>query len=231
MTAASQSVDNARKEGVLVSQPVVAATKIFKGIPVFLKAVAKTAFSPDGSVNTLAAGDIFAGIASDLADNTDGAASAIVVPLYTHGLFKLTFSDSLVQGDVGKKVFVNNTTDDSVVTITSDAGNVECVIGKIVQVESASVAYVKIDDAINNIADSIAGDAADLFTVVSVTVLAGAATGTATVPAGSTPIAAVPTSNQDQFIDSVAVATTVCTVTLAANATADNVFRVTLLKA
>lgn len=232
MTAATQSVDNARKDGILTSHPVAASTKIFKGIPVFLDASAtNVAMTPDGAVNTLANGDIFVGISADLADNSDGAASAINVQTYTQGLFKLTFSDTLTQADVGKKVFVNNTTDDSVVSVSTSAGNPECVIGIIAQIESSSVAYVRIDDAIGNKADSLPGDAAALFETVSVTVATGQTSGTGTVTAGSTPIAAIPTSNQDQFIDNVAVSSTTVTVTLAAAATADNVFKVTLLKA
>lgn len=230
MTAATQALDNARKEWILGSQPVETLTKIFKGIPVFLKAATKLAFTPDGAVNTLANDDIFAGIAADLADNSTGAASAIVVQVYKKGEFKLTFSDTLTQADVGKKVFVNNTTDDSVVSITSSAGNPECAIGTITQIESASTAFVKIDDYINRVADSVAG-ASDLIGTVAVTVLATATTGTGTVPAGARVIGIIPTGNQDQLIDNVAVATTVCTVTLAAAATADNTFLVSYLKA
>ena len=69
------------------------------------------------------------------------------------------------------------------------------------------------------------------YEVVEVTVTAGETTGTATVTAGSVILGCYPKSNQDQFIDSVAVADTTVTVTLAASATANNVFNVVLLKA
>ena len=69
------------------------------------------------------------------------------------------------------------------------------------------------------------------YEVVEVTVTAGETTGTETVTAGSVILGCYPKSNQDQFIDSVAVADTTVTVTLAASATADNVFNVVLLKA
>ncbi len=69
------------------------------------------------------------------------------------------------------------------------------------------------------------------YEVVEVTVAATESTGTATVTAGSVILGCYPKSNQDQFIDSVAVADTTVTVTLAASATADNVFNVVLLKA
>ena len=69
------------------------------------------------------------------------------------------------------------------------------------------------------------------YEVVAVTVTASGTTGTGTVTAGSVILGCYPTSNQDQFIDSVVVSETTVTVTLAAAATADNVFNVVLLKA
>ena len=69
------------------------------------------------------------------------------------------------------------------------------------------------------------------YEVVEVTVASGATTGTGTVTAGSIILGCYPTSNQDQFIDSVAVSETTVTITLAAAATADNKFKVVLLKA
>ncbi|MDD3972911.1 MAG: hypothetical protein PHC31_13505, partial [Clostridia bacterium] len=69
------------------------------------------------------------------------------------------------------------------------------------------------------------------YEVVEVTVTAEENTGTGTVTAGSIILGCYPKSNQDQFIDSVIVSETTVTVTLAAPATADNVFNVVLLKA
>mgnify|MGYP001255007540 CR=1 FL=1 len=69
------------------------------------------------------------------------------------------------------------------------------------------------------------------YEVVEVTVEASGTTGTGTVTAGSIILGCYPKSNQDQFIDSVAVADTTVTVTLAGPATAANVFNVVLLKA
>jgi len=69
------------------------------------------------------------------------------------------------------------------------------------------------------------------YEVVAVTVTALGTTGTGTVTAGSIILGCYPTSNQDQFIDSVVVSGTTVTVTLAASATANNVFNVVLLKA
>ena len=65
---------------------------------------------------------------------------------------------------------------------------------------------------------------------VSVTVSAGNPSGTATVTSGSIVVGWRATGNQDQFIDNISVSGTTLTVTLAANATADNTFQITLLK-
>ncbi len=65
----------------------------------------------------------------------------------------------------------------------------------------------------------------------TVTVLAAATQGTTTVTTGDTIIGYYPTSNQDQFVDSVSITGTTLKVILGAAATANNVFAVTLLKA
>ena len=65
---------------------------------------------------------------------------------------------------------------------------------------------------------------------VAVTVSAGASSGTGTCTSGSIIIGWRPTGNIDQFVDSIAVSGTTVTVTLGANATADNTFSVILLK-
>ena len=75
------------------------------------------------------------------------------------------------------------------------------------------------------------GDAELNTEIKEVTVTAGGSTGTATVTAGNVILGYYPTSNQDQFVDSIAISSTTLTVTLAANATADNVFKVVMLKA
>lgn len=78
---------------------------------------------------------------------------------------------------------------------------------------------------------TIKGDIKDAFEVVEVTVAANQTTGTGTVTAGSIILGYYPISNQDQFVDSIAVSETTLTITLAAAATADNKFKVVLLKA
>lgn len=67
------------------------------------------------------------------------------------------------------------------------------------------------------------------YSVISVTVLATATTGTGAVVANAIILGIYPTGNQDQFVDNVAISGTTLTVTLAAAATADNTFNVAVL--
>ena len=68
------------------------------------------------------------------------------------------------------------------------------------------------------------------YETANVTVSAGNPSGTATVTSGSIVIGWRATGNQDQFIDNISISGTTLTVTLAANATADNTFQIILLK-
>lgn len=70
----------------------------------------------------------------------------------------------------------------------------------------------------------------DRVTIENVTVTAGQTSGTATVTEGVVVLGIYPAGNQDQFVDNVAVSTTTLTVTLAAAATANNVFKVAVLE-
>lgn len=88
------------------------------------------------------------------------------------------------------------------------------------------------DNAVDKAAvgDDAVGQAELDLTIVSVTVLAGASTGTATVVASSQVVGFRSTGNQDQFIDNIAISGTTLTVTLAANATANNTFDIAVLE-
>lgn len=68
------------------------------------------------------------------------------------------------------------------------------------------------------------------LTTVSVNVASSASSGTATVTAGSTILGIYPAGNQDQLVDNVAISGSTLTVTLAANATAQNQFKVVILE-
>lgn len=65
---------------------------------------------------------------------------------------------------------------------------------------------------------------------VAVNVAAGATSGTATVPAGSVILGIAPAGSQDQLVKNVAMSGNTLTVTLAAAATAQNKFNVTILE-
>ena len=65
---------------------------------------------------------------------------------------------------------------------------------------------------------------------VNVTVTAGNPSGTGTVTSGSIVIGWYATGNQDQLVDNISISSTTLTITLAANATANNTFTVILLK-
>ena len=71
-------------------------------------------------------------------------------------------------------------------------------------------------------------DLASNISKKTVTVTAGQTSGTATVTAGSTLLGCYPAGNQDQFVDNVAISGTTLTVTLAAAATANNTYKVTV---
>ena len=69
------------------------------------------------------------------------------------------------------------------------------------------------------------------YETVDVTVTAAGTAGQATVTTGSVILGYYPTSNQDQFVDSIGISGTTLTITLGTAATADNKFTVVLLKA
>lgn len=127
------------------SHPMIAAEIIYKGTPVFLKA-AGDAYSNDGTTNDIAAGDVFAGISVEKVDNSAGAAQAETVRVQINGRHLLTFSDTLTKANEGDAVYVNPTTDDNVVSITSASSTViQSQIGVIDQFVDATHAYVIID--------------------------------------------------------------------------------------
>ena len=138
-------------------------------------------------------------------------------------------SELSVKTDGG--ILIGNGTTAAVKTLS---GDVTMTNAGLTSIGAKKVTTAKINDAA--VTATQLGEAAVTasklsYEVVEVTVTNGENTGTATVTAGSVILGCYPKSNQDQFIDSVAVADTTVTVTLAGNAAADNVFNVVLLKA
>lgn len=153
MTATTTNQDNARRDGIIVSYPVLASEIIYKGRPVIIDASSGYAQSNDGTTITLDSGDIFAGIAAEKADNSAHATNGYIdVKVYKSGIFEMATSDTITQANVGDRVYVNNTSDDNVVTVTSDTTTVQVCIGVIVGFISANVALVKIDGYVDSVA-------------------------------------------------------------------------------
>lgn len=157
MTARTWITDVIRKEWIIQMFPMIADEIIYKGSTVLINTSTGYAFTNDGTAHTLSVGDIFAGIAIETVDSTGIVAGGTYVRVYTDGHFLLTFSDTLTQANVGDRVFINNVTDDSVVTITQDTGNAEIYIGTIVEFVSATTAYVSLQ--IGDIGDTSPGNA------------------------------------------------------------------------
>lgn len=150
MTAIAASRDAKRKVGEVVAYEVQAAEIIYKGVPVFLDASDKQLQSNDGTSIALGAGDIFVGISYEGCDNSAGADGAKKCRVWKTGVFLLPFSDTLADADIGKPVYVNDTTDDSVVTVTAAASMaLQVTIGRLVGRESASLGWVRIDQYVD----------------------------------------------------------------------------------
>ncbi len=143
MTARTTTIDAIRKDWVIQYYPMITNEIIYKGSTVMLNNTSRHAFTNDWVTNSLVADDIFAGIAVETADSTDITAWEEWVRVFRKGSFLLEFTDTLDQWDVGSKVYVNNTSDDGWVTITTDSW-VDVEIWEIVEFVSANLAYVSI---------------------------------------------------------------------------------------
>jgi len=156
MTALSSDRKTQYRDGVEIAQPVGAEKAIYAGSLVCLDGSTRLAeAASDGS------GKIFAGVAMGAADNSNGLASAISVPLRRRGLFLFSIA-AAAQTDVGKPVFV---LDDQTVDLV---GNVTYAIycGNIAMLESATKVWVDIfpallqTDVATHIADTSGAHAA-----------------------------------------------------------------------
>lgn len=151
MTALTKDRETKRQDGELTAHPVAASTKIFLGSMVVLNAARNAIVGVD------TAGYVFAGIANGQADNSSGSAGDINVKCQKKGVYQLVAS-GLALTDVGAKVYLS---DDQ--TVTTAPTNIY--VGVLEQYSSATVAWVRIDDAIDKGgALSTAADG-DYFTV------------------------------------------------------------------
>lgn len=129
--------DTRIKEGQLISAKVAAAANILKGAPVGYEGGYLTPLLDS------TAGVLFAGIAYESANNSSGSAGAIscrYVPLGSH-----VFAHSgIAQTDVGKLAFL---VDNNTVGLSPASLNNDFIIGRIVEVVSASEVRVLIDQS------------------------------------------------------------------------------------
>lgn len=151
MTARTASYESKWQPGDLLDFPVIAAEIIYKGTPVFIKAASGHAFSNDGTTNTLAAGDVFVGIAEETIDNSAGAAAAVNIRVRRRGIFQLPIAGTVTQAKHGDPVYVNNVSDDSTATLTSDSGQPEARIGTLVKYVSSGYGFVSIDHYVDTV--------------------------------------------------------------------------------
>lgn len=134
MTALSASYDARRKDGALVSCPVGAGARVFKGA-LLAVAAATGLVQPAGDAPGLA----FAGVAYEEADNAGGAAGAKSVRVLKTGVFTLAKAGA-AQTDVGKAAFV---VDDATVATAATANALAC--GVVVGLADGAHLRVRID--------------------------------------------------------------------------------------
>lgn len=218
MSALTADRNTLRRDGKQYSYPVAASTKIFAGSMVALNSSGYAVPAADTS------GLRVVGRAAAQADNSSGAAAAINVEV-EEGVFLFTASGATI-ADVGKVALV---TDDQTLSLVDTTNDI--VAGVVVDFKSSTELWVYIGP-------SKIGKVTKLglsYKSVAVTVALGAASGASAADADLEDGAIVgyyPTGNQDQHVDNVALgADGAVTITLAANATADNTFNVVVLRA
>lgn len=156
MTAIAADRDIKRKDGDVIAYKVQAAEIIYKGTPVCTDASDGMLQSNDGTTLTLADGDVFQGISYEKCDNSAGADAAKECRVWKTGLFLLTFTDTLANDDIGKPVYINNTTDDAAVTFGAITDAAQVRIGTLERVESATQGWVRIDNFVGTAATTTA---------------------------------------------------------------------------
>lgn len=150
MTAISAALETEHREGLMHDHPVQNGQKIYKGTPVFLDAADGYAQTNDGTTVTLAIGDVFAGICDETVDNTSGSDGDKNVKVRKTGIFLMPMSGTVSQAKMGDPVYVNNTTDNSTVTLTPANDGSDVQIGHLVEMKDSDEGYVYINRCIQN---------------------------------------------------------------------------------
>ncbi len=150
MAALTSERNVKKKDGKLISFPVAANTKIYKGGLVMLDGgYAKPAAGKANGV----ANSIFVGVAYETVDNSGGANGDLSIRVETEGTFE--YAGDGVAADVGKVVYVE---DDQTVSVTASANigeeNLKC--GILVAVPNVGVNRIRIDNHVGEVAVTVA---------------------------------------------------------------------------
>jgi hypothetical protein len=137
MTALTAVFDAKRKDGKLVSYPMGAAKKIYKGA---LVSVLQSTGGAQPGADT--ASTSFVGVAHETVDNTSGSLGTLSIRVEKSGVFTYGKA-SAVATDVGKACMI---TDDNNVALTS---NNSIAAGYIVGLVDSSHVQVRIDGKVN----------------------------------------------------------------------------------
>lgn len=141
MTARTQRETLPYKEGKILAFKQKANTVILSGASIFVNA-AGYAFNNDGTTNLVALWSRFVGFAFEDSDSTGLLDGEVRIRVYAMGVLDLHFPGTLSQANVWDLVYINNVTDDSQATVTSDTGNPQATIWYIYDLVSTSIASV-----------------------------------------------------------------------------------------
>jgi hypothetical protein len=134
MTALTANYDAERKDGLLISYPVEAATTVHKNALVCANADGYLLPGDDAS------GYVFLGIAYEKGDNSDGGDGDVDVRTWKGGTYVFATNFTAAQEDAGSEVYI---IDDNTVGLTS-TNTVKC--GVIVEVVSPSEVRIRVDN-------------------------------------------------------------------------------------
>ena len=133
MAALTTSLEVDEKQDNLLDLPIVASDIIYRG------AICKNNAAGFLAPASAEAGASFAGMAEEEVDNSSGAAGDLNAKVRTRGVFLLT-GVSFTQADIGEAVYAS---DDQTVSITQGANEQE--VGKIVELESSTQVWVRLN--------------------------------------------------------------------------------------
>lgn len=150
MTAISAALETEHREGLMHDHPVQNGQKIYKGTPVLLDAADGYAQTNDGTTVTIALGDVFVGICDETVDNSSGSDGDKNVKVRKSGIFLMPISGTVSQAKMGDPVYMNNTTDNSTLTLTPANDGSDIQVGELVEMKDSDEGYVYINRCVGN---------------------------------------------------------------------------------